>query len=167
MVGVFGPAPLTAALAVGRGRSSFMKRKAPSSDSVQLKYDIVPANAPTFAADIVQSAKDISGVDLDYSVESLVKVDEILEDFRKQGCDADEIPETLFGFGCYVGEVFVRHAGFKWRFPTDAEREAFSMPLIIERGGFPINPIGKVFKRMRYGEADSLHYFYKAASTDA
>jgi hypothetical protein len=143
-----------------------MKRKAPKPESVQLKYDIIPANAPSFAADIVQSAKNISGVELDYSVGSLLKVDEILEDFRKQGCDADEIPETLFGFGCYVGEVFVRHAGFSWRFPTDEEHEAFSMPLIIARGDFPINPIGKVFKRMRNGEADSLAHFYKAASTD-
>ena len=91
---------------------------------------------------------------------------EILEDFRKQGCDADEIPETLFGFGCYVGEVFVQHAGFKWRFPTHEELEAFGMPLLVERDGFPINPIGKVFKQMRYGEADSLYYFCRAASTD-
>ena len=141
-----------------------MKRKAAQGDSVELKYDIVPANAPSFAADIVQDAKNISGAALDYSVESLVKVDEIIEGFRKEGRNADEMPATLFCFGCYVGEVFVRHAGFNWRMTTEEEMDAVGMPLVIERSDYLVNPIGKVFKRMWNGAEDYLPFFYESAS---
>lgn len=59
----------------------------------------------------VDAARSVSGVELDYSPGSLSLVDGILEEFREPGSDA--VAETIFVFGCYVGEVLVRNASYK------------------------------------------------------
>jgi hypothetical protein len=73
----------------------------------------------------------------------------------------------LFGFGCYVGEVFVRNAGGKWRNSAETPlAELAGLPLLIELGTESFcNPIGKVFKRLENGEVDSLPYFYQVFTT--
>ena len=65
---------------------------------LRLKYPPTVENAPKFAADIVASAAEISGVDLDYSVASLKAVDNIVEGMRQDGCTSDQIAATLFGY---------------------------------------------------------------------
>jgi hypothetical protein len=132
--------------------------------TIYLKYDITPENAPRFAADIVRLAKSVNDVDLDYSIESLANADAIIESFRKDGCDSESIAATLFGFGCYVGEVFVRQAGFKWRKATEEDAEWSGQPLLLKRGKRQVNPIGKVIKRLQNGDIDSLPYFYSIFS---
>lgn len=135
---------------------------------LRLKYPPTVENAAKFAADIVASAAEISGVELDYSVASLEAVDEIVEGLRQDGCTSDQIAETLFGFGCYVGEVFVRHASGCWRNAAHtAIAQQVRFPLVIELDGARVcNPIGKTFKRLDNGETDSLAYFYRVFSTE-
>lgn len=134
----------------------------------ELKFDIIPQNAPRFAADIVKTAKKVDGVTLDYSVKSLKIVDKIIGRFHEEGRTMDEIAATIFGFGCYVGEVFVRNAGAEWRAATQEEIDNYyGVPLIVELGGdTTANPIGKVIKRLENGDEDNLHYFYKAFTRD-
>ncbi|HTM56702.1 MAG TPA: hypothetical protein VL175_21900 [Pirellulales bacterium] len=134
---------------------------------LRLKYPPTVENAPKFAADIVGSAAEISGVHLDYSVASLKLVDDIIEGLRQDGCTAEQISATLFAFGCYVGEVFVRHADAHWRSAAETPMAELSgFPLVIELGkSSHCNPIGKVFKRLENGEADSLPYFFQMFTT--
>ena len=134
---------------------------------LSLKYPPTVENAAKFAEDIVDSAEQISGVHLDFSVDSLTVVDNIIEGLRHDGCKADEIAEVLFSFGCYVGEVFVRHAGGQWRNTAETSvADLIGFPLVIERGSENFcNPIGKVFKRMQNGADDSLPFFYEVFST--
>jgi hypothetical protein len=73
------------------------------------QLDPIPENAPAFAASIVESAQRISGVSLDYSIESLPWLESIIDSFRADGVVAEDIVDTLFCMGCYVGEIFVRH----------------------------------------------------------
>ncbi|HVJ83533.1 MAG TPA: hypothetical protein VNC50_20880, partial [Planctomycetia bacterium] len=96
------------------------------------------------------------------SVASLRAVDDIIEDLRQEGCTSDQMAETLFGFGCYVGEVFVRNAGGRWRNAAETSMaDLAGFPLVVELGKESFcNPIGKVFKRMDNGEGDDLPYFY-------
>lgn len=131
---------------------------------LRLKYPPTPENAPKFAADIVGAAADISGVVLDYSADGLKDVDDIIEGMRRDGCTSEQVAETLFGFGCYVGEVFVRQAGGRWRNTADtAMADLAGFPLVVELGEEHFcNPIGKVFKRLDNGEEDNLPYFYQA-----
>jgi|SRR6478609_4706842 len=134
---------------------------------LRLKYSPTAENAPKFAADIIRSEAEISGVDLDYSVASLKLVDAIIEGLRQDGCTSEQISATLFAFGCYVGEVFVRHADAQWRNAAETPMAELSgFPLVIELGEKSLcNPIGKVFKRLENGEADSLPYFFQAFTT--
>jgi hypothetical protein len=130
---------------------------------LRLKYQPIPENAPKFAGDIVAAAAEISGVALDYSADSLKDVDDIIERMRQDGCTSEQLAETLFGFGCYVGEVFVRQAGGRWRNAADtAMADLAGFPLVVELGEEHFcNPIGKVFKRLENGEEDNLPYFYQ------
>ncbi|ROR44643.1 hypothetical protein [Kitasatospora cineracea] len=129
---------------------------------LRLRYAPRAVNAGRFAADIVTSAAQVSGVRLDYSVGSLAAVDEIIEDFRGSGIDSGQVGETLFGFGCYVGEVMVRQGGASWREVGGEEVPVFGFPLVVQLpSGQVCNPIGKVFKRMDNGPEDDLPYFYR------
>jgi hypothetical protein len=133
---------------------------------LRLKYAPIPTNAPLFAADIAQSTFEIDRIDLDYRPGSLADVDGIIEGFRREGLTPDQIGETLFGFGCYVGEVFVRHAGGAWRATEEtSKRDIAGGPLVIELpdGGNVrfVNPLDKVFKRLENGPEDDLPYFFR------
>lgn len=137
--------------------------------SLKLKYEPTPENAARFADDIVQVARDVSGAELDYSVNSLSLVDEIIDGFAQDGCQVDDVKETLFEFGCYVGEVFVRNAAGRWRAPLPGvESEVFGFPLVVELAPDNVcNPIGKVFKRLDLGESENLPYFYSVFAHSA
>ncbi|MBL1175492.1 hypothetical protein [Pantanalinema sp. GBBB05] len=129
---------------------------------LQLKYPPTAENAPKFAADMVSPAAEMSGANLDYSVASLQAVDDIIECMRQDGCTPDQVAETLFGFGCYVGEVFVQRAGGRWRNAAETSMAKLAdFPMVIELGKESFcSPIDKVFKRMESGE-DNLPYFYQ------
>ncbi|TDC32979.1 hypothetical protein E1211_19895 [Micromonospora sp. 15K316] len=132
---------------------------------LRLKYAPVPENASRFAADIAASAAKVSGVQLDYTPDSLALVDSILDDFRADGLTGEQLAETLFGFGCYVGEVLTRHAGGRWRATAEDEQAVVGWPMLIELGERRwCNPIGKAFKRLENGPEDSLRYFYTVFS---
>jgi hypothetical protein len=135
----------------------------------ELKYDIVPENAPLFAADIVASAKNIDGVTLDYSVKSLEEVDRIIGRFHEQGKTVEEIAETVFGLGCYVGEVFVKNVGGSWLAATQEEIEnVYGVPLIVQlKNQVTANPIGKIIKRLENGDEDNIPYFYRGITRAA
>lgn len=122
-----------------------------------------PENASSFADVAVEAALKFSKMKLDFSPASLHLVDGIIERFRREGQTFEAISETLFCFGCYVGEVFVRNAGAVWRDAEVAPEGFTTAPLVIELSSDMIcNPIDKVVKRLENGEVDSLSYFYFA-----
>jgi hypothetical protein len=135
---------------------------------LKLKHEALPQNASLFADDIVDVALRVSGVELDFSVASLDTVDGLLAGFRSQGVTEERFAETLFGFGCYVGEVLVRHAGGSWTTSLGTALEAYaSFPLLVSLPPDNLsNPIGKVFKAFRTGESDSVAEFYRALTSN-
>ncbi|NEQ46536.1 MAG: hypothetical protein F6K00_24540 [Leptolyngbya sp. SIOISBB] len=129
---------------------------------INLKYEATPENAKLFAADIVAATQDISGILLDYSPQGVQAVDDIIENLRSGDSSMEDLATTLFEFGCYLGEVFVRNHGAIWKVSSETSFQGMtSMPLLIEmpNGGIG-NPIGKVFKQFDNGEEDSISYFY-------
>ena len=143
-----------------------------------LKYEPIPENAELFAQDIVEIALELSNIKLDYSVESVESVEDIIEGFRQKGATSDDCAATLFGFGCYLGEVIIRAYEGKWISRNDAGdlQNMTSMPLLIKlKDGTIGNPIGKIFKEYdrclelvkEYSEfKGSLQYFIHAAFKD-
>ncbi|WP_441349093.1 hypothetical protein [Streptomyces sp. NTH33] len=53
-------------------------------------------------------------VDLDYSAQSLWRVDRVIEEMRREGTPRGAVDDALRGFGAYAGEVIARHGGAEW-----------------------------------------------------
>lgn len=127
---------------------------------LRLRHPPDVESAPATAADIVTASADVDGVHLDYTPQSLELVDQILDRFHQERLGSDLVAETLWGFGCYLGEVLVRNAGGRWiATPADA-RGRFDFPIVLQRDERLCNPIGKAFKRVDNGPEDSLVFFY-------
>jgi hypothetical protein len=135
---------------------------------LRLKYPPTPEAAPKHAALCVSAVKNVDGVELDYSVGSLTMLDGIIEKLRRDGVSSGDVAETLFTFGCYVGEVFVRNASGRWCSPEGTPMEGVTgFPLLIHLGtGGYCNPIGKVFKRLDQGSEHNLPYFFQVFASD-
>jgi hypothetical protein len=84
-------------------------------------------------------------------------VDDILGSVHRDRVSAETIGVTLFAFGRYVDEVFVRHFGGRWCREEDTEmRGLVGLLIVVARPNKKVcNPIGKVFKRIQGGEAES------------
>lgn len=136
---------------------------------LRLQHPPTPEFAPTHAQIAVEAARDIDHVTLDYSSASLAEVDRILGKFHAEGLTADQMGETVFSFGCYVGEVLVRNNGGRWVMPRQSVLSKLgfgdSTMMVVELpNGDVWNPIMKAFKLLENGEADSVAYFYRVAT---
>lgn len=51
---------------------------------------------------------------LDYSAQSLWRVDRVIEELRREGTPRQAVDSVLRGFGAYTGEVIARQTGGEW-----------------------------------------------------
>ncbi|MCZ0983249.1 hypothetical protein O1L60_41120 [Streptomyces diastatochromogenes] len=131
---------------------------------VHLNPPLEPGNAPWHAAVIVATAADISGAELDYSPESIVLVEDIVDGFRAEGVTEADMAESLVAFGCYVGEILTRHAGGAWRH-SRAARTA-PVPVVVELpDARECDPIEWVVCRLKFGAGVSIRDLYAAVGT--
>lgn len=133
---------------------------------LRLNYPVSVGTASRFAADIVASAAKISGVHLDYSLKSLQAVDELFEAMRRDGMTSAKMGATVFGFGCYIGDVLVRSAGGRWvdRADTDVNGIPFPMVVLLPSGR-RFNAIGLAFGRIDQGPSLHLPSICRSALT--
>jgi hypothetical protein len=75
------------------------------------------------------------------------------------------MPETLFMFGCYFGEVIRKNLGGHWFAPTEPAG-GFAVLAIALPNGLHVNPIGKVFKLLENGPEDSTAWLYKVLAEE-
>jgi hypothetical protein len=120
-----------------------------------------PENAAEIAEMALPWVLKTYGVQLDYSVFSLQQVDGILDDLR-QTEKFEALQPLLFSVGCYVGEVFVRHGGARWRTTEELGMSGVATsPIVVEMpAGRGCNPVGKVYKRFQNGPEDDIASFY-------
>jgi hypothetical protein len=125
---------------------------------LRLRFPPTPENASKLADLAVQAARDVDGFELDYSPESLTIVDTILGKFHSEGMSEKVIGETVFSFGCYVGEVLVRHNKGHWSMsdPSDPLWGDSNMMFVELPDGSQWNAIGKAFKLLQGGNAASF-----------
>lgn len=121
-----------------------------------------PKEASRHAEVAVKSARDISRARLDYSPRSLRDVDRIIGEMREDRVTADELAETLFSFGCYVGEVFRRRYGGRWREIGETPLlNVAQVPMVLETStGRYIDPISATFACLTDGH--QLSDFYES-----
>jgi hypothetical protein len=103
---------------------------------------------------IAHTLKKQFGLVLDYSVESLKKIDSALDEVRSRG-DLDDNDRDLAVFTCglYTGEVLITEVGGEW-----VQDDKFNMVSqhISVPGFAAVDPIGKCMKRLENGEEDSV-----------
>ena len=131
---------------------------------LRLKFPPVPERARDLADVAVTAAHDISGLSLDYSPESLEEIDALIESFAAQ-TSPESVASTLFCFGCYVGEVLIRHLKGEWVLTAASPMKNYAQwPLVTKmQDEHYWNPIGKVFKRFEEGESESVRYLFSVA----
>lgn len=112
------------------------------------------------AALAVQAAARVDGIALGYGVASLAFVERVLGRFQHEGLGPDQVGETMFSFGAYIGEVMVRSTGDSW-LAAGADHPLGGDWSLVELPGRTLaNPVGKAFKRVAQGEVESIPYFY-------
>jgi hypothetical protein len=101
------------------------------------------------------------GLDLDYGLEGLTLVEDLLlaslEEGAQYGLRVPVLDALARGFGCYVGEVLRRGAAqsSSWRSMTDWGKEG----LVVEFSHATADPIGKARAFLKNGPEDSTTYY--------
>lgn len=120
-------------------------------------------SAPRLAAQSVDFVHKKFGFALPYTPESLIVVDAIVDKIKATGATEQQASGLLSGLGCYVGEVFVRHARASWRSTAEMGMTGscrFSVLLALP-GMIGCDAIGKVFERFSGGAAESVSSLYE------
>lgn len=124
-----------------------------------------------YAAEAVRQAEADHGMALDFSPESIPRLETILA-ARTPVADAEQEEATRL-WGAYFGEIFCRrYPGCAWVMAVypgqlnsgraDAGEE-LAMPA-LDHNGSQIYPLLKVFRRLTMGPAEDLAGFYKRVS---
>lgn len=125
--------------------------------------NVSPDSAPNLAKGAVAFVHKKFGFALPYTPESLIVVDAIVDKLKETGATEEQASGILAGLGCYVGEVFVRHARATWRRTVDmgmARSCRFSVVVALPGPATGCDAIGKVFQRFNAGEAESVAVLY-------
>jgi hypothetical protein len=135
--------------------------------SLTLTWALAPENAVLFADDIVAIASAVDHIELDYSVESLVRADDIVESFRTSGRQYTDVGAAVISIGFYLGEVLVRTTGARWVSSAQVENQDFAgFPVILEWPGTSrlASPVVRALQRFSDGPVASLPAYYEQKS---
>ena len=138
---------------------------------LKLEFPPTPEFAHKHAEIAISAVKNVEGIDLDYSPESLKTIDGIIQKFRDDGLTEEDVAETVFTFGCYAGEVIVRNRNATWALPGDCmpAEIAEHFPFMVVRlpAGQVWSPISKAFNELENGAEDRLAFMYQASSAES
>lgn len=130
---------------------------------INLPYLPTPQNVHVFAKQFVDFLKKIRNIELDFSAESLMVAEAVLQGFYSHKEPVDNNAVMIFSIGCYIGEVLIKKCGGKWLNASDANWpvQVNSMLIVVKLPtGLFIDPIAKAFRRSYYGSADSIMDYY-------
>lgn len=117
-----------------------------------------------YALDAVDFAREHFHYDLDYSVESVDRVEQILARFHdelptglgkalRRGPSDEQIEQQAKVWGGYLGEVIRRRWGGTWTIPDDGP---MANALCLAIGDTFISPPGRAYKRIVNGPEDNV-----------
>ena len=139
---------------------TFFKRKTPAGTEQPQQPEMSQEEARAFISQIPlqaekhrELAKGVFGIELDYSADSILKLDKMIQEgWPKPPTMLDQV---VLGFGSYLGEAIRHIHGGDWGFNPE-------QGLYFDVGGRDIKifPFAKVKKRFLNGDEDSLAYYY-------
>lgn len=125
-------------------------------------HDSVAAMAEAYAQKAVQAARSFN-TQLDYSENSLMELEAILDQFARQMAasqpSSDELSEICKTWGSYFGEVLRHRFGGDWSIESYPGKSFATLTLNIN--GNKIFPSMKVHRRLTEGEQDNIWSFYR------
>ena len=126
-------------------------------------YGRKPGEPAELAEEFIQTALRQWDTGLDYSLDSLPLVEELLTASLKDAPDPDwphEEPPILHvlmvALGCYLGEVILHNSNLSGSW---ASSEDWGENLVLEVGEFVMDPIGKARAFLDNGPEDSIAYY--------
>jgi hypothetical protein len=133
---------------------------------IRLKFPATPDNARDHAELAVALAREEYDTELDFTPDSLERLDDEIESLREDGIDGEGAAEALFVFGCYLGEVMVRHLQGEWVTTARSPLKDLSpWPMVVTLSdGSAWDSIGKVYKRLELGDSEFLPAFFAWAA---
>ncbi len=122
--------------------------------------------APQIAQGAVALVKRKFGFQLNYDPPSLIVIDLLVDKIKETGASAHQASGLLLGLGCYVGEVFVRHARASWRDTAQmAMTKTCAYPIVLALPGrVGCDAIGVVFRRFDTGPAQSAASLWESTA---
>lgn len=127
-----------------------MKLRIPALESVSNVAENVPRHC-----------KELFNISLDFSVESVELLEEVLDSFPHGDEPAmlERLNEPLVAIGCYIGEVICRNLGGTWQDTSHVN----GFPVGIKLGNTYLNPIDKVIRRYKEGREHNLRDYVRFA----
>ena len=119
---------------------------APTSDGV--------AEMHTVAEVFVATAKGAGAMWVDYSPESVLRLDDFIDDGWGAKPRRGTYEALIPTIGAYVGEVLVAQTGARWIRTEDGA-------IAVELGRLVMYPMNKVAKRFERGREHSIAHFYR------
>jgi hypothetical protein len=118
-------------------------------------FDSLDAMMQAYASEAVRTASTQHGVKLDYSIDSVEALENILNalDMAKEN-DLEWLTRL---WGSYFGEIFRRRYASEWVM-SDYPGSQFAVPA-LDIGGSRIYPLMKVHRRLTMGSGESLTTF--------
>ncbi|HEV2279946.1 MAG TPA: hypothetical protein VGS02_17335 [Acidobacteriaceae bacterium] len=133
-------------------------------DPIQIagaEFESLDAMMQAAAENAVRIAADDHGMTLDYSPESIARLETVLA-ARAPVPEADLEGETRL-WGAYFGEVFRRRYPGEWIMAVYPGRDV-AMPA-LNIGGSHVYPLLKVFRRLTMGAGEDVAGFYAKVTT--
>lgn len=122
--------------------------------------------APQIAQGAVALVKRKFGFQLNYDPPSLIVIDLLIDKIKATGASEHQASGLLLGLGCYVGEVFVRHARASWRETAQmGMSRTCAYPIVVALpGAVGCNAIGIVFRRFNAGPAEGAALLWESTA---
>ena len=123
--------------------------------------------APQIAQGAVALVKKKFGFQLNYDPPSLIVIDLLVDKIKETGASEHQASGLLLGLGCYVGEVFVRHARASWRETAQmgmTKTCAYPILLALRGGKVGCDAIGVVFRRFAKGTTESAAHLWETTA---
>ena len=122
--------------------------------------------APQIAQGAVALVKKKFGFQLNYDPPSLIVIDLLIDKIKETGASEHQASGLLLGLGCYVGEVFIRHARASWRETAQmGMTKTCAYPIMLALPGTSLvgcNAIGIVFRRFAAGPTESAALLWES-----
>src|SRR5688572_17686065 len=90
----------------------------------------------------------------------------LIDKIKETGASAHQASGLLLGLGCYVGEVFVRHARASWRETAQmGMTRTCAYPILLALPGkVGCDAIGIVFRRFTAGPTESAALLWESTA---